>query len=853
MRRRRTTGWWSATNNTMKRFSFIAAVLLCFVTMVGAAIRPAQPGIGGGGSTVSGSITGAYSFNGGLSTINATNVYLAPAISNLVLNLALTNIGSSLLSASNYYARIVSLTTNDNVSLTLSNAQNNTAYILAPGSYAITPSVLSSNLSGGTQYRGITFANKTNVVIFGLKGSTIIDGSSEYGELLVITNSSGITVDGIAWYGKTNHNWTQVIPTNHLWAGIRIANSEKITFQNCDISRHFNHGICDLSANFSSVTASTNQIIIQNNVLEDIGSWRTNSPLAYDGTAIVPTGWTVRNNKIKNVLRGIEPYLAQNGQPSIIWNCIIENNEIENAFDFGITTAGNTNFHGVRVTGNTIRNHPGFAYHGSNALNSAGAGILWNGGNEWSIDNNIISGAFAQGIWIGAGVSDGSITGNRIFDITNSATAIAFLAQDGYRLKISGNRINGSKNSALYLYGLRDSEVSGNQLVNPSYSGTGIRIATFGSLVASNLNVKDNYIFDSVDSRLTYGIEDQLGGTFKVRFSGNDIQNAGTKYFNQSTTEWTIRDLDAGSTNRLIAAHEVRTQIEAGSNITLATNSSGVVTITGAAGGGSSISTNGNQFGASVPITIKDGPLFTNAVFYGTISNIQASAFYRASGSSFAGFDAQVPDSQIGLSTVNGLVVTNTSGSKLNIRDAVGIHSAFASTGAVLSAHLTVASNITAQSFIGSGTGAAQLQLFSTNGNAAVLGISSDTISVTNVLGMSRRGTNNLMFDMNFVGKFTITNKFDFAASITFSNCAEGQEYAGILSGGGTSRVITFRADTNCLFADLDAFGVARATTKAVTLTNGNDMEISAYVTRPLGSAFGTTNVINLITRQYAQ
>ena len=161
--------------------------------------------------------------------------------------------------------------------------------------------------------------------------------------------------------------------------------------------------------------------------------------------------------------------------------------------------------------------------------------------------------------------------------------------------------------------------------------------------------------------------------------------------------------------------------------------------------------------------------------------------------------------------------------------------------------------SVTASSFIGSGTGAAQLQLFSTNGNAAVLGISSDTISVTNVLGVSRRGTNNLMFDMNFVGKFTITNKFDFAASITFSNCAEGQEYAGILSGGGTSRVITFRADTNCLFADLDAFGVARATTKAVTLTNGNDMEISAYVTRPLGSAFGTTNVINLITRQYAQ
>lgn len=57
------TAWWSATNKTMKRFSFIAAALLCFVTMAGAAIRPAQPGIGGGGSAISGSITLATNAN----------------------------------------------------------------------------------------------------------------------------------------------------------------------------------------------------------------------------------------------------------------------------------------------------------------------------------------------------------------------------------------------------------------------------------------------------------------------------------------------------------------------------------------------------------------------------------------------------------------------------------------------------------------------------------------------------------------------------------------------------------------------------------------------------------------------
>lgn len=91
MQKQPMTAWWSATNKTMKRFSFIAAVLLCFVTVASSAIRPAQPGIGGGGSTVSGSITGAYSFNGPFSTVNATNVYLNAAISNLAGATAITN------------------------------------------------------------------------------------------------------------------------------------------------------------------------------------------------------------------------------------------------------------------------------------------------------------------------------------------------------------------------------------------------------------------------------------------------------------------------------------------------------------------------------------------------------------------------------------------------------------------------------------------------------------------------------------------------------------------------------------------------------------------------------------------
>jgi hypothetical protein len=702
-------------------------------------------------------------WTGGSGSVDPTNAVLV----NIIATGAITNVGSSLLSASNYFARVVSLTTNDNISLTLSNAQNNTAYILAPGSYAITPSVLSSNLTGGTQYRGITFANKTNVLIYGQKGSTIIDGSSEYGELLVITNSSGITVDGIAWYGKTNHNWTQVIPTNHLWAGIRIANSEKITFQNNEISRHFNHGICDLAANFSTVAASTNQILIQNNLFEDAGSWRTNISLAYDGTAIVPTGWTVRNNKIKNVLRGIEPYLANDGQPSVIWNCIIENNDIENAYDFGITTAGNTNFRGARVTGNTIRTHPGFAYHGSNALYSIGAGILWNGGHDWIIENNIVSGAFPNGIQTGGNTEGGSVSRNTIFGLTNAAATVPMQLNNSYRLSVIGNKLRGPSGLAqIYIYGLRDSEVSGNQIINPSFSGAGMRIATYGSLVTSNITIKDNFIFDSVNSRLTYGIEDQLGGTLKIRFSGNDIQNAGTRYFNQSAAEWTIRDLDASSTNRLIAAHEVRTQIEAGSNITLATNSSGVVTITGAAGGAGSLATNANQFGASLTLSIKDGALLTNTSIRTalTLPTLTASraAVLNSSGqltNSAAVSDVEIEyldgvtsaiQTQLGTKTA---LATNSSqfgaSTVLTIADRVSLTNINSyGTGAVFSGHVTVGSNITASSFIGSGTGVPiiKLQTMMSADNAFAITVATNrTATTTNTFDFTSVAVNDVI------------------------------------------------------------------------------------------------------------
>ena len=81
----------------MKRLSFIAAALLCFVTAVSAAIRPAQPGIGGGGS--SGVTTGSVTVLTPL-ILSGTEIQLPLELSNLKTNLALTNANANQFSTS---------------------------------------------------------------------------------------------------------------------------------------------------------------------------------------------------------------------------------------------------------------------------------------------------------------------------------------------------------------------------------------------------------------------------------------------------------------------------------------------------------------------------------------------------------------------------------------------------------------------------------------------------------------------------------------------------------------------------------------------------------------------------------
>ncbi|CAB4212553.1 Right handed beta helix region [uncultured Caudovirales phage] len=706
----------------MKRFSFIAAVLLCFVTMAGAAIRPAQPGIGGGGSTVSGSITGAYSFNGGLTTINATNVYLTPAISNLVLNLAVTNVGATLLEASNYFARVVSLTTNDDIATIIAASANDTAYFLAPGYYTVTPAVARDTGSGA-----INIKNKTNILIQGVYGSTFIDGRSVLGDNFWITNSSGITLRWLTSLGRVVTNFVTVAAPGQF-SHVSYYNVEKLSIEENQFLHGYDHGTLDMASQANWTSVSTNFIRIVRNYFDNFGSSRTNESTAYDGTAIVPIAGVIEGNVIVNSIRGIEPYadgVKATGRV-IDGQTFIRNNQIIDGLEAGITFAGSTNIHGVVIENNTIRFTPGYSRRGTNTLTFAG-GIEINGGQRHIVRGNKVYNPQYYGILVNATTTTGPAYGmviedNYIEGATNQYGSAAFgiyaadisdtLVNPIIDATISGNKLRRISHQALRVLGGRNVVVENNRFDDVAFPGFTAALQVQSSTsVSSNVTVRNNFITDRTGN-LGTGISISAG-TKAVRLMGNDVLGFTSVAVDSlaGPTESREYNTDASSTNRMLRAHEVRTQIEAGSNITLATNSSGVVTITGAAGGGSSISTNGNQFGASVPITIKDGVLLTNA----TISTAVVSGSLNSQGDTTLSGSSGITANRVMYLDISKKIQTSATvtDTELGYLDNVtsAIQTQLDSKVATNGTTVISSGSLVANAFIGSGTGVPIIKL----------------------------------------------------------------------------------------------------------------------------------------------
>ena len=450
---------------------------------------------------------------------------------------------------------VVSVSPGTGLTAILGAAANGTAYQLGAGNYTVTPSILNSNLQSANTYTGVTFANKTNVTITGIPGLSIIDGSSAMGELMWVTNCSRITISGVTFRGYTNHN-IALMPNTWLWAGVNVFKSEHVTFDNCIFERHADHGLQDKGAETSSggviasAPPSTNNMVVRDCKFEDIGGWRILAGNVYgEGTAIVPTGWTIENCQFVGCQRGIEPYDEINADGQVFHNFIARDNTFRNMVEFAIGPAGNTNCHNALISGNTLINDTVFIHHGSNYsvgnFASYCTGFNLNGGRGWTVVNNSAKGYMYVGFQFGNANSfceDFIVENNTATDINRgdglgfgfwfgSATDTAAAASSTRRFDVRGNKVFNTANNGFIVTGCRDSSFVNNRSVKGQLYGTvdvGIsnyRFGTTGYTVnrLTNITVSGNTAIDNgAGAPFGFGLHDNIQS---MTFENNNAYN----------------------------------------------------------------------------------------------------------------------------------------------------------------------------------------------------------------------------------------------------------------------------------------------------------------------------------------
>jgi len=423
-------------------------------------------------------------------------------------------------------AATIELNTNSNLGVALSNAPNGTLIRIPAGIYPVVPSKVLSNGVGG-----INLFNKTNITIEGVPGATIIDGTSALGEIIYLTNSSHVTLRGLTIKGLVVTNYTLVSAIGHVWASLSMYAVDNITVENCRFIDGHDHGIHDMGAQQNWNTISTNNIVIRGNYFDNFGSARTNEVVVVDGTAIVPTGWTVIENEFRNCLRCIEPYSESDSVPNPFFNCVIRSNRMINTIDSAILTAGSTNGNQLLIEGNYIYNDPGYTRRGSNMY--PGFGIELNDGHGHTIRGNQLINVAHTGIAIGGSarhVTDVLIESNVIenTDARNQGFGISAIAANGAEVRglmIRNNRIRRAKNHSIYLLSTRDSVVEGNTIIDSTVlPGAAIKLSTYQGSSNSNVLIASNFISDAT-SKMTYGIE-VTTNNHSIRVEDNCIEGA---------------------------------------------------------------------------------------------------------------------------------------------------------------------------------------------------------------------------------------------------------------------------------------------------------------------------------------
>jgi len=407
---------------------------------------------------------------------------------------------------------------------------------LGVGSYTVNPNFLNS----GSEFTGATLSNKTGITIVGVPGQTIIDGSAALGELVWMPMCTNIHWSGVTFRGHTNHTLGALPAFNaQFWAGFQLYRCENVTFDNCTWENHTDHGIQDKAAESSGITfhspPSTNNIRILNCTFRNIGSYRTNgATVGYDGSAIVPTGWTIRNCYFEDVYRAIEPFdFETGGQP--FYNLVVEGCVGKNLVESFVMTAGSTNCNNGVIANNHVINDDLHTFRGTN-YGTGGVpwpGIAFNisGGSGWIIRGNSVRGGWSGAYLVGNTASrcaDVRIENNAAYYINRgdgvgagftlgSGENTGAAADSVPRLICRNNFATKTVNSGFWIQGGRDILFENNVAVDASVYQDGATydaFMRFGSAQANNIStnmVIRNNLIVSADSARTNGYALEAG------------------------------------------------------------------------------------------------------------------------------------------------------------------------------------------------------------------------------------------------------------------------------------------------------------------------------------------------------
>ncbi len=343
---------------------------------------------------------------------------------------------------------------------------------------------------------GLLMDGLSNVRLEGIGNARLY--SDQYGDYLFIQNSYNIDIEGITFDGLGPNAGTI---QNFAMINFRGTN-RNIRIANCRFLNFGRHGISHLHYDKQTQHVLIEQCFFKN------GGDATSPTLNDDGAAISGIGayWTIVNNQIINVLRGIE---VEGPGPTPQSNIVIANNQLKDIWSMGIMLFPSAGaYTDILIQGNTLSGlHPR-----PPEVTYMGGGIVIQGGERIIIRGNTVRNfpysLYGIALMTARDIRDSVISDNFVSDMPQHG--IRLWEMNNYELVncvISGNHVLRSGTVGFWVSGKR--HVLQNNTVRDSGTSSADGIHVFGGTNSMDIVLGQNVIHGKgtgirIDSGVTH-------------------------------------------------------------------------------------------------------------------------------------------------------------------------------------------------------------------------------------------------------------------------------------------------------------------------------------------------------------